>query len=135
VTVEVDGATPQVTSAELAFRFSDVKTGEDKRDKNMHDWQETEKFPDGHFKLSELAADPEGGYVATGSFTFHGVTQPLQFPVQVMTEGEVMIIDGEVVIDTQKFGLPIIRLFFALKVNPEVTVLFHLQGRLGSAKA
>jgi len=135
VTVGFDGAAPQVTSAALAFRFTDMKTGEDKRDKNLHDWQETEKFPDGRFKLSEGGAGPAGGYVATGSLTFHGVTQPVQFPVQVTTEGEVIIIDGEVVIDTQKFGLPIIRLFFALKVNPEVTVFFHLQGRLGSAGA
>ncbi len=134
-TIQVEDATSKVKSATVAFAFTDVKTGEDKRDHHMHDWQETEKYPDCRFELTQLTAETGGSYLAVGKFTFHGVTRTLTFPVQIATEGPTMAIDGEAAINTEEYGLSIIRKFLALKVNPLVTVRFHLQGKLPAVGA
>ena len=48
--------------------------------------------------------------------------------MSVSHEGGLFAIDGDAVIDTRDFGLPIIKKFLVLKVDPEVRVRFHLQG-------
>ena len=127
-TVLVDGDTGQVTAAKVTFHFSDVKTGDEKRDREMHAWQQTEKFPDGEFVLASLAASAAGKLSARGALTLHGVTQTLAFPVTVKHDGGAFIVDGEAVVDTRQFGLPVIHKFGFLKVDPLVTVQFHLAG-------
>ena len=128
VTVNGDG---RIVTARLAFHFRDVATGKDGRDKAMHTWQDTDKFPDGLFELTALepVANQPGGYTASGKLTFHGVTRDLKFPVTIATEANVHKVDGEATIDTREFGLPIIRMFLVLKVDPLVRVIFHLEGR------
>lgn len=126
VTLGPDG---HVTAARFRFHFSDVQTGKDKRDKAMHEWQQTDRFPDGEFQLDSLTPQVEAAWLARGRLTFHGRAQTLEFPVTVVTQGEVCAIDGEAVVDTREFDLPVIRLLGLLKVDPLVHVRFHLQGR------
>ena len=120
----------RVVSARLPFRFLDIATGKDDRDKAMHKWQETEKFPDGVFVLTSLepATAPDSGFVAVGRLTLHGVTRDLRFPSSVIRDAGNYAIDGDATIDTREFGLPIIRMMGLLKVDPLVHVRFHLQG-------
>lgn len=122
-------AAGKVTAAELSFRFRDVVTGKEKRDTAMHEWQHTEQFPEAKFALAAVKADPAGALRATGSFTFHGVTRDLSFPVTVAHDGDTYAIDGDAAIDTRDFGLPIIRMMLALKVDPVVHVRFHFQAK------
>jgi polyisoprenoid-binding protein YceI len=126
------GEDGRVASARLAFRFRDVLTGKEGRDKAMHKWQDTEKFPDGQFVLTSLEAAPApgAGLMAIGRLTFHGVVRELRFPVTVGREGDTYAIDGDATIDTREFGLPIIRMMGLLKVDPLVHVKFHLQGQV-----
>lgn len=123
----------QVVSARLAFRFRDVLTGKDGRDKAMHKWQETEKFPDAVFQLATLVPPAAPGEAATavGRLTLHGVTREIRFPAAVIRDGDVYAIDGDAPVDVREFGLPIIRMLGLLKVDPVVHVRFHLQGRAG----
>jgi polyisoprenoid-binding protein YceI len=132
--VTVDPATAQVTGARVAFHFSDVKTGNPDRDEQMHDWQGTTKNPDGVFVLAGLARAADGTQRATGALTFHGQEKEISFPVAVTHEGERYAIDGDATLDTRGFGLPIIRKFMFLKVDPEVHVRFHLQGSVPVSK-
>ncbi len=120
-----------VVSARFVFHFRDVFTGKAKRDEAMHEWQNTTTFPDGAFVLSSLTpgAAGEGGLVARGNLTFHGSTHELTFPLSVQRAGALYAIDGEAIIDTREFGLPVFRAFAVLKVDPLVRVRFHLQGR------
>jgi polyisoprenoid-binding protein YceI len=129
-TVLVDPATGKVTGAKFAFHFKDVKTGNEKRDREMNVWQQTDKFPDSDFALETLAPAADGKLVAKGALTLHGVTQTLSFPV-VITRSEAMItIEGDATVDTRTFGLPVIRKFAVLKVDPLVVVHFHLIGTI-----
>ena len=128
VSLAEDGA---VKSARLAFHFRDLATGKEGRDKAMHQWQDTERHPDGVFVLASLepAVAPAAGLVAIGRLTFHGVTRDLRFPASVVRDGETYALNGNATIDTREFGLPTIRLLGVLKVDPLVHVKFYLQGR------
>ena len=55
----------------------------------------------------------------------------MHFPIAVTSDGRLLAIDGEAVLDTREFGLPVIRLLGLLKVDPQVAVRFHLQGTRG----
>lgn len=124
----------EVRSAQIRFRFADVTTGEEKRDHHMHVWQETETFPHGRFVLGQLKPpDANGQVMAVGELTLHGQTRKIEFPVSILMENRTVVIDGEAVIDTQNYGLPIIRKFLALKVNPLVTIRFHLHTTHGES--
>ena len=117
-----------MVAARISFHFRDVETGKDGRDKSMHSWQQTETFPDGEFVLSSLESGEGGAYTAFGRLTFHGVSRDLRFPVLITRDGNRYAIDGDAPVDTREFGLPIIRMFKVLKVDPLVHVRFHLLG-------
>ncbi|MFH1500014.1 MAG: YceI family protein [Verrucomicrobiota bacterium] len=118
-----------VTSATVSFKFIDVKTGKAERDEQMHVWQETDRHPDGVFKLESLTPAADGGGLrASGTLALHGLVREIDFPVSITRDGSLMAVDGVARLDTRDFGLPIIRKFLLLKVDPEVVVRFHLQG-------
>lgn len=120
--------TGHITAAQLAFHFRDVATGKPKRDTAMHEWQHTDTFPDAQFALTALTPDA-GAFRASGRFTLHGVTREISFPVTIGQHGPIYAIDGDAPIDTRDFGLPIIRVMLALKVDPLVHVHFHFQAK------
>lgn len=129
-------ATGKITRAELRFRFMDLRSDNSKRDQQMREWQNTEQFPECVFTLTALepAATP-GRFTARGQFVFHGMTRDLVFPVSVSsTEDGLHVIDGDARIDTRDFGLPIIRKFGLLKVEPVVTIKLHVQARPAATK-
>jgi polyisoprenoid-binding protein YceI len=131
-TIAVDRDTGAVTSSKVTFHFADVKTGNEKRDREMNEWQQSEKFPDGDFTLDSLTAVSPGKFTVHGRLTLHGSTHELTFPAAIIREGPSVTVDGEAVVDTRVFGLPVIRKFALLKVDPLVTVRFHLAGSLAS---
>lgn len=131
--IVVDPASAEVRSARFAFRFEDVKTGKADRDEEMHKWQDTPHNPDGVFTLVSFARGEDGGRVATGTLVFHGRSREITFPVSITHDGGLYAIDGEATLDTRDFGLPVIKKFLLLKVDPAVKVRFHLQGRAAGA--
>jgi len=120
----------QILSASLGFRFQDVNTGNIKRDRQMHEWQQTAEYPLARFELINIESVEPSGLRARGALTLHGITRELEFAVVVTGNHDQLSIDGEAPLDTRHFGLKVIRKFGLLKVSPEVVVHFHLQGRL-----
>ncbi len=129
VTVDDEG---QVVAAEFHFRFADIATGKPKRDHALHEWQQSDVFPDSHFVLSKLVTTAEGYLQAKGKLTLHGVTREISFPVWIAHDAGVIAIDGDALLDVRSFGLPVPRLYWILKVDPLVRVRFHLQGTIAS---
>lgn len=127
-TITVDDG--RVTGAKVGFNFTDVHTGKTARDEAMYDWEETPKHPACAFVMRALEPIAGSGsrFNATGTLTLHDVACELTFPVSVTTEQNRYAIDGEAPLDTRKFGLPVIRKFGLLKVDPLIKVRFHLQG-------
>ena len=131
--ITVEGG--RVTAAKLGFNFTDVHTGKAARDEAMNAWQATPKNPTGAFVLHALEPISGSRFTAHGSLTLHGVTTELAFPVSVTTDQQRYAIDGEAPLDTRNFGLPVIRKFGLLKVDPLIKVRFHLQGTVKSVDA
>ena len=112
----------------MRFRFTDIRTGEDSRDKKMNTWQQSEIFPVASFTLSKLTSVANGQSTATGQLVLHGVTRDITFPLTVKADHGHFAFDGEAVVDSSAYGLPIIKMMGFLKVDPLVHIQFHLVG-------
>jgi len=129
--ISVDPVEKRVGSAVLKFRFADIKTGNEKRDSTMRAWQQTDQFPECVYVLDALLPAGGGSFKARGKFILHGITKDLTIPVTIsFANTDTCMIDGDVALDTTAFGLPPIRQYVLLKVNPTLQVKFHLEGRV-----
>jgi len=120
----------QVEAGVLRFNFASIKTGNAGRDRDMNKWQQTDRFPEVVFTLIAIEPGAGGTPIARGKLRFHGVERLMSFPISVETKDQTIDLDGDVPIDTRDYGLPIIKDFLVLKVDPIVHVHFHLLGKL-----
>ncbi len=131
--ITVEGG--RIATASFRFNCNAIRTGKDGRDEAMNEWLETTKHPEGVFTLSALEPAADGRFEARGTFVLHGVSREIVFPVSVITDRTLYAIDGVATLDTQDFGLPVIRKFGLLKVDPVVKVRFHLQGTVKKSQS
>src|SRR5882672_11294472 len=85
-TVGVDDA-GKIKGAVFTFKFTDLKSGNDSRDADMIKWLGG-GTPEGRFELGNLALTPDGQGQASGRLTFHGVTERVEFPVNIVRAGD-----------------------------------------------
>lgn len=124
-----DPSTLDPSSFELSWKFDDLKTGKNDRDDEMIKWLGGGK-PAGSFKFTKSWKDKSGKRFAMGKITIHGVGKTISFPYSVKKEGRWVTIDGTASLDYQDFGLPIIRAMAIMKVDPKLSVRFHVVGKL-----
>jgi len=128
--ITIDPDSGRVESTAFHANLSAVKTGRADRDHDMGMWLQTNEFPQVIFELEALERRSDGGFTARGQFQLHGQRHPVSFPVKITADHRLTTIDGMAAVDTREFGLPIIRMFWVLTVDPVVHVRFHLQGVL-----
>jgi polyisoprenoid-binding protein YceI len=130
-TVKVSGnaATNEPTAFSLQWDFNDLKTGDEKRDKEMIKWLGGGK-PKGSFTFSKSWTDDKGKLRAEGELTIHGISKTVSFPYSVKRDGDFVTIDGTVNMDYQNFSLPIIRTMAVMTVDPKLAVRFHVVGQV-----
>lgn len=114
-------------TAVFTFKFADLKTGKDDRDKKMIEWLGGGD-PAGKFELGALALAPDGQGHATGRLTFHEQAQVVEVPVTITQLNGEYTIAGSTTINTTNWGLKVIRIALLLKVDPEVKVRFKFVG-------
>ena len=130
VSVTMAPHTRQVEAAVFRFNFASIKTGDVKRDRDMNEWQQTARFPDVVFTLTALERAAGGKSIASGRLRFHGVERPMSFPISIATNRQIIAMDGDVTIDTRDYGLPVIKKYFILMVDPVLNLHFHLRGKV-----
>jgi polyisoprenoid-binding protein YceI len=134
--VSIDPAGPGVERAQVDFKFADLSTGRGRRDRDMLEWENHAQHPAVHFQLERLVTVVDGPQrartQARGRLSMHGVEHSVLFPITFLAEGPVYSIDGEVDLDYRDYGLPVIRKYYMLTVDPHLRVRFHLQGRLAT---
>lgn len=119
----------QPTALSLEWKFNDLKTDDEKRDKEMIKWLGGGS-PKGSFKfLKSWDETPEGGH-AQGILTINGVSKTVAFKYKVKRDDEWVTLDGKVSMDYQDFKLPIIRAMALMTVDPKLEVRFHVVGRI-----
>ncbi|MES2923021.1 MAG: YceI family protein [Verrucomicrobiota bacterium] len=117
------------TKLDLTWEFGDLKTGDDKRDKEMIKWLGGGK-PKGSFTFVKSWEETAIGGKAEGTLAINGVAKSVSFPYTVKREGEWVTIDGKVSLDYQNFNLPIIRAMAVMTVDPKLVVRFHVVGKV-----
>ena len=95
--VSVDDA-GKIKSALFTFKFADLKTGKPDRDAAMIAWLGG-GTPEGRFEMGNLALTPDGQGQVSGRLTFHGVTERIEFPVNVAKSDSTFTITGETTLD------------------------------------
>ena len=124
--VMVDDA-GKIKSAVFTFKFADLKTGNDARDTDMIKWLGGGD-PEGRFELGNLALTPDGQGQASGRLTFHGVTDRVEFPINLVKADGSYTFTAETTIDYRNWNLKIIRKALLFTVSPEVKIRFKLTG-------
>ena len=117
----------KIKTAIFTFRFSDLKTGNTKRDEDMIKWLGGGE-PEGRFELGTLAITPDGQGQASGRLTFHGATDRVEFPVNVARTDGAYTITGETTVDYRNWNLKVYRRALLFTVSPEVKVRFKFTG-------
>jgi len=113
----------KIKTAVLQFKFTDLRTGDDKRNADMVKWLGGGE-PVGKFELGILAVAPDGQGQVTGKLTFHGNTKLMEFPVNVAREEGTYTITGNPSIDYRDWELKVYKMGYVLRVNHEVKIRF-----------
>jgi polyisoprenoid-binding protein YceI len=132
VALDGDAATGRISAGTVRFAWADLKTGDKSRDKEMAAWATT-KSPEGVFTLVTLAPGASAdAFTATGTLALNGQTREISFPVKIVRTSIGWDISGETTIDHRDWGLPKIRKFGFLTVDPTVTIRFALSASAGA---
>jgi polyisoprenoid-binding protein YceI len=117
----------KIKSAVFSFKFADLKSGKTDRDADMIKWLGGGS-PEGRFEMGNLAVTPDGQGEVSGRLTFHGVTERVEFPINVIRTGDSYTVTGETTLDYRTWNLKVIRKAFVFSVSPQVKVRFKLTG-------
>ena len=126
---EGDSTTHKPSELQLTWDFNDLKTGDEKRDKEMIKWLGGGK-PKGSFTFLKSWDEKKEGGNAQGTLTINGVSKVVAFPYSIKHEGKSVTIDGKVSMDHQNFKLPIIRTMAVMTVDPKLVIRFHVVGKV-----
>lgn len=127
VSLEGDPAAGTISTAEVRFAWADLKTGDKGRDQELMAWA-TANSPDGVFLLATLRPSGQADtFTATGSLSLNGQSHDVTFPVKVVRTAAGWDVSGSTKIDHRDWGLPKIRKFGLLTVDPAVTIRFALR--------
>ncbi|MDB6080595.1 MAG: YceI-like domain protein [Akkermansiaceae bacterium] len=121
-----NGRTLEPAAVALTWKFSDLKTGDDKRDREMLKWLGA--APEGSFRFIKTWKEGDKT-MAQGTLAIHGISKTIAFPYTATKEGEWVTIDGTATLNYQDFSLPLIESFAVMKVDPALSVRFHLVGQ------
>lgn len=94
-------------SGRLVVQMNSVNTGWARRDTTLRSaaYFDVDKHPEMIFTLDRLAASGSDHMDLGGSLKIHGRPVPLDFPVYVITHGEHLHLEGEVMVDHDLAGL------------------------------
>ncbi len=128
-------AVPPVQNAVLHFKTAELTTFHKGRDEKMFAWLNVKAHPEAVFQLEHvklMAGDyktADEGHPARfqvqGSFTLNGSKQALTGSALGWRDKDHLVVSGETVVDTLKYGLPQIREAF-MTVATEVKVSYKL---------
>ena len=111
---------PPIQKASLHFKLATMTTFIKDRDSKMYDWLHVKANPEAVFELKSVklvsgdykAADAQhpAQFHVVGQLTLNGVAQSLEGDAKGWRENDRLVVSGDAVVDTLKFGLPQIRM-------------------------
>jgi polyisoprenoid-binding protein YceI len=111
-TMTVDGTT--VTDVTVEADMTQIVTNDRRRDDRALDALDTGQFPNATFALTqpiELGAGAESGepvqVTATGELTVHGVTRPVEIPIEAQLVDDVVVVVGSLPVVFADYGVSV----------------------------
>ena len=109
-----------IQNATLRFKTASLTTFIKDRDSKMYDWMKVSAHPEATFQLTSVkltsgdckaadAAHP-AEFAVAGTLMLSGVQQPIEGTAKGWREKDRLVVTGDTVVDTLKFGLPQIRM-------------------------
>ncbi|HEY3898349.1 MAG TPA: YceI family protein [Chthoniobacter sp.] len=128
-------ATPPVQKATLHFKTASLTTFNKGRDQKMRDWLKIDAHPDATFSLESVklvegdvqhaGASHPAKFQVSGELTLNGTKQPISGSALGWREKDRLVVTGQTVIDTLKYGLPQIReAFMTVGTNVKTSYRF-----------
>jgi polyisoprenoid-binding protein YceI len=125
----------KVTAADFTADLTTLQSDKAQRDGQLRRQAlETSTYPTATFKLSQpidLGSVPADGQVvqatATGDLTIHGVTKPVQIPIQAKLSGDHVTVTGSTDIVFADYGMDRPQSFMVLSIADNGTMEFQLQ--------
>ena len=112
-------ATPPVQKATLRFKTASLTTFNKGRDQKMRDWLKIDAHPEATFSLEGVklvegdvqnaSASHPAKFQVSGELTLNGTKQTISGRALGWREKDRLVVTGETVLDTLKYGLPQIR--------------------------
>ncbi len=114
----------QVTSAEFTVDLTQITTNDSRRNQRVQQALETDSFPQATFKLTQpidLGANAADGseinVTAEGDLTIHGVTKPVQFPLQAKLVNGTVVVVGKIDVNFSDYGVEVPKAPIVLSVD------------------
>jgi len=85
--------------------IADFMSDNSKRDANMHETMESDKFPKASYEIKEVIAKGGDNVTLKGTLSIHGVTKPLSFEGSVSEEGSKVRIKAKSSMKMSDFGI------------------------------
>jgi polyisoprenoid-binding protein YceI len=133
-TIHLDPETG-VASGRIVIDATSAKTGNDRRDRKMHEKiLESQRYPEMVFEIERLSGklNPVGQSEIElhGTLEMHGTRRPIALPATVMTtDGKTVTGTGNLILSHRDWGLADPS-FFLLRVEKEVRVTVKAVGRI-----
>lgn len=126
VDVELDDqGTPNLDApygARLRLPVESIKSGHGLQDREMYRRLDNRKYPDIGVELTGVeSSDDHGHYKARAKITVRGQTREVDGEVDVIVDGDRLVVEGERSFDMRDFGMEPPRILM-LKVEPDVMV-------------
>ena len=123
----------QLTAAEFTVDMTSITTDEARRDNRVQQALETGQFPTATFTLTEpvdlgsgAASGSPVSATASGEFTAHGVTRPVQVPIEAQLVDGTIVVVGSFSILFTDYGVTPPSAPIVLSVADNATVEFQL---------
>ncbi len=126
--IQIDPETLGVSKAVFEFKFEDLDSKKEKRDKKMRSWMDIGLNPSARFELKDVITR-DGATIGAGTFFMHGIRKEIEVPFSVRRDGNSVVLDGTAEFDYMNWDLEKVRLF-VFTVNPELKIRFHLVGEV-----
>ena len=137
VTGSLTLAGTSITAVQIEANLTTLKSDDDRRDGQLsRQGIQTSQFPTSTFTLTspiQLGSLPAEGQAisatASGNLTLHGVTKPVQIPVQAKLSNGVVTVTGSIDILFADFGIERPSSFVVLSIDDHGIMEFQLQLR------
>ncbi len=98
-------AEPASLRGSIDVNIVDFISDNKKRDANMYETMESDKFPKATFDIKEVVAKGGDNYILKGTMNLHGVAKPMSFEGTVAEEAGKVRIKAKSVMKMSEFGI------------------------------